>query len=384
MAKDSNIFDPTTGCILHEVMLDYLRGALPGRERNLVERHLAGCEMCSDELEGLSYLGNPGTIASIEAELNVRIDRRMAPTIDWFAPSVLLRIAASVVVLVGVSVLVYFIAFRSAPAILITESTPTPEQGASAPDSMRGVEEALTGKGYLAEGTAQRKFEAKRQKDPQSPSGAVADSAGKKSIRGYDAPAPQAAIDRVDDAVFTDLLVEGEADSAVGASLAISEAAAKDEQHKEQEGVTGREKTAAAKTVGVIALGERVSSFNPGLGTTDENKLVGKAIGLYQGEQYSQALALFTQLAGKTTATDTVLFYQSMCHYQTGSYAQAAQGLKPFLQKTGSQFYFKAQWYYALSLIELGLKEEADVVLQSIIGSNSPFKEEAKKLSLNI
>jgi hypothetical protein len=335
--------------------------------------------MCSDELEGLSYLGSPDSIVPIEAELNARIDRRTAPAIDWFAPSALLRIAASIAVLVGVSALVYFIAFRSTPATLITESTPTPAQGASTPDSLRVVEESLTGKEYLTEGSAQRKLEAKPREDLQSPSGATADSAGRKSIRGYDAPAPKAAKARVDDAAFNDLLADGDADSAVGANLAIAEAAAQDEQHKEQEAMAGREKTTAAKTMGATAPGERISAFNPVLGTTDDSKLVGRAIGLYQGEQYSQALALFTQLAGKPTATDTVLFYQSMCLYHTGSYAQAAQGLKPFLRKTGSQFYFQAQWYYAQSLIELGLKEEADVVLQSIIGSNSPFREEAKK-----
>ena len=69
MKENSNKFDINSGCIRQDILLKYLKGELSGKERNLVERHLLECEMCSDELEGLSNLLEPERVAELEREL---------------------------------------------------------------------------------------------------------------------------------------------------------------------------------------------------------------------------------------------------------------------------------------------------------------------------
>ena len=59
MQENNNIFDESSGCIRQDALLEYLQGKLSGKERNLVEKHLLECEMCSDELEGLTNLLEP-------------------------------------------------------------------------------------------------------------------------------------------------------------------------------------------------------------------------------------------------------------------------------------------------------------------------------------
>jgi predicted anti-sigma-YlaC factor YlaD len=45
-----------TACVSTEMMMDYLDGKLSEKEKNKVEVHIASCEMCRDEFEGLSLL----------------------------------------------------------------------------------------------------------------------------------------------------------------------------------------------------------------------------------------------------------------------------------------------------------------------------------------
>jgi len=65
-----------TGCISKETMYRYLDGDLSAEEMHLVEKHLTDCELCSDELEGLSYMKDRDRTKTIVAELNREIRER--------------------------------------------------------------------------------------------------------------------------------------------------------------------------------------------------------------------------------------------------------------------------------------------------------------------
>lgn len=62
-----------TGCISKETMYKYLDGKLDGRDKHLVEKHLTDCELCSDELEGLSYIKDRERAGAIVEELKQEI-----------------------------------------------------------------------------------------------------------------------------------------------------------------------------------------------------------------------------------------------------------------------------------------------------------------------
>lgn len=74
MTKYQNILTSSSACLTTETMQKYIAENLSDSDKRNVEMHLADCEMCSDELEGLSLLKNPGNLAFIINNLNEKID----------------------------------------------------------------------------------------------------------------------------------------------------------------------------------------------------------------------------------------------------------------------------------------------------------------------
>lgn len=102
------------GCIPNKVLVAYLKGELSSKEAHMVERHVADCPMCADELEGLSLLANPEQIHTIENKLNKQIDKRLAsPFIHRANRTTWLRIAATLLLFVGVSSLVVWVSITN-------------------------------------------------------------------------------------------------------------------------------------------------------------------------------------------------------------------------------------------------------------------------------
>lgn len=102
------------GCIPNQVLVAYLKGELSSKEAHMVERHVADCPMCADELEGLSLLANPEQIHTIENKLNKQIDKRLAsPFIHRANRTTWLRIAATLLLFVGVSSLVVWVSITN-------------------------------------------------------------------------------------------------------------------------------------------------------------------------------------------------------------------------------------------------------------------------------
>ncbi|MBN1988511.1 MAG: hypothetical protein JW783_03855 [Bacteroidales bacterium] len=102
------------GCIPNQVLVAYLKGELNSKEAHMVERHVANCPMCTDELEGLSLLANPEQIHAIENKLNKQIDKRLAsPFIHRANRTPWLRIAATLLLFVGVSSLVVWVSINN-------------------------------------------------------------------------------------------------------------------------------------------------------------------------------------------------------------------------------------------------------------------------------
>lgn len=92
-------------------MQNYLSGSLSREEKRKVEMHLADCEMCSDELDGLSLLENPAKLSLIVDELNEKIDKKTQnSTKVLFLQRIkpYYSIAALLLVLVSITIFLYF------------------------------------------------------------------------------------------------------------------------------------------------------------------------------------------------------------------------------------------------------------------------------------
>lgn len=62
-------------CLREDVLLDYAHNKLVSAERNKVEKHLLDCELCSDALEGLMFVKNPGNITNLRADVVEKFGR---------------------------------------------------------------------------------------------------------------------------------------------------------------------------------------------------------------------------------------------------------------------------------------------------------------------
>ncbi|MFC2102180.1 tetratricopeptide repeat protein [Bacteroidota bacterium] len=114
----------TSGCPSEEELQHYLQGALSDEARHRIEAHLADCEMCSDELEGLSLLKDPGKLPGIVEELEERMASKQ-PRILRMNPRIFLAAAAVVILLIG-TLFVYQFILPPQQKPLLTEQQPIP------------------------------------------------------------------------------------------------------------------------------------------------------------------------------------------------------------------------------------------------------------------
>jgi len=95
------IFANTT-CVSTEMMMNYLDGKLSEKEKNSVEVHIASCEMCRDEFEGLSLMQDKTKLAAIIAGIDEKVDERIkigGKKISLFRSAY--KIAATVIILIA-------------------------------------------------------------------------------------------------------------------------------------------------------------------------------------------------------------------------------------------------------------------------------------------
>jgi len=118
-----NIFQPSSQCISTEKMQDYLLNKLSKNEKRQVEMHLADCEICNDQLEGLQILNSTEKLKQVENELNTQIDlyiekktkTKKLNTKELFKKKkpVYLSIAALLLMLIGINIFLYLNDFNS-------------------------------------------------------------------------------------------------------------------------------------------------------------------------------------------------------------------------------------------------------------------------------
>jgi len=114
------------GCVPQNILVRYLKGELSGVEMNAVERHLSGCPMCVDELEGLALLNNPEEILSVTHSLNAKVDERgitRGRLVRMVSP---LSAVASIAALLGISAIIYYTSTLKPEPTIVSESLGEP------------------------------------------------------------------------------------------------------------------------------------------------------------------------------------------------------------------------------------------------------------------
>lgn len=103
-----------------------------------------------------------------------------------------------------------------------------------------------------------------------------------------------------------------------------------------------------------------------------------EAMNAYKLAQWDEAAQLLLELP----ANDTTHYFSGIVAFKQNDYPQAIRFLEQIPQTSG--WYYQSQFQLALSHLANGNEEEAQVMLQQIAGSGSPFKKEAKALLAEI
>lgn len=377
METNDNISEYIEGCIPSDLLLKYIKGELSGPEKNRIERHLSSCEMCSDELEGLSIMENPERIEGISNELNQQIDaltakpRREIPNLGLY-----LRVAASIVLILGVSTIIYFTAFRKSSPLLPNYAMMEIES----PKSVKEPNKDLMKMDMAAEAEKMEDL-AKESKPSQENIGGNRKEEREEEIR-YVAPV---VVDSISDKNADKSIVENDEMVAFDTTKFKMAEVVEDNQvadEKLDQPVTVAAEMSTKSARGVLAkkdLASGISASKEKATFETYNERKETALDLFSKEKYKDAVIILNKLYSEFPERDTIAFYASLSNFNLKRYNETIDRISFLAISPNSPFYGQAEWYYALALIKVDRKDEAKVVLNRLINENSPLKENAKK-----
>ncbi len=368
MKENSNIFDINSGCIRQDILLDYLKGRLSGKERNLVERHLLHCEMCSDELEGLTNLSEPERIAEIEAELNSKVDKRTTSRILWLNPKVIYRVAAVAVLTIGVSTLLYYFVLKSTPSTMMSESQ-MPTVSAEMSDSIAPLEVTSIPKDATERSESQKK-ERKLVERPAAPTIVANNMQIAEDAFIADSEIEVFDTDEKEAAVLAEKVITADSAAIVSNNAALA--------GQQADALRAANYEAKKEELATVSEGARLSK-KAVVGFAQPMPTIESALKNYNQKNYGAALNEFNTLYSQGSTNDTVVYYRAMCNYNLKSFADALIDFQLLGIKVDGKFFYDSQWYYALSLVEVGRSDEARTLLEAIVKSDSPYKELANQ-----
>ena len=366
MQENNNIFDESSGCIRQDALLEYLQGKLSGKERNLVEKHLLECEMCSDELEGLSNLSEPERIAEIETELNSMVDKRTAPRILWLNPKVVYRVAAVAVLTIGVSTLLYYFVLKTTPSTMMSESQ-MPTVSAEMSDSIAPLEVTSIPKD-ATERSESEKEESKLVERPAAPTIVANNMQIAEDVFIADSEIEVFDTDEKEAAVLAEKVITADSAAIVSTNATIA--------GQQTDALRAANYEAKKEELATVSEGARLSK-KAVVGFAQPMPTIESALKIYNQKNYRVALNEFNTLYSQGSITDTVVYYRAMCNYNLKFFADAVVGFQLLSEKAESEFFYDSQWYYALSLVELGRNDEAKAIFEEILQNGSPYRKQA-------
>jgi len=316
MSTDIHIVFSPGDCPPHEQLLAYYKGGLSAEERQRIETHLAGCEMCSDELGGLSKMKDTEELPEIIAGIQSQLKKGHGKLIRMKPRMLIMAAAAIVVVIIGLSILFRFIIPHSqeGPVSLQMEK---PVQSPP-PALVPAKHSEPAGKSMLAVLKPREKKEENRVKEKPVPSvteNNMADEAPEADMVTRDSIPLQAkqkdTVTLANAAGYSSVLPAGTADSK---PVVISQPAM----------------TEFKKDIGSRSERQKASAPIP------------TAMQLYSDEDYQPAALLFEKEIKSGPDGTANRYYLSDCYYHLKEYQKASDLLDKILSDPKDPFYEKA------------------------------------------
>ncbi len=370
MKEDNHISNHENRCITTDMLIKYIKGELSGLERNRIERHISSCEMCSDELEGLSIMENPKMVDEISFELNQRIDKLTAkPKREIPYLGMYLKIAASIVFIIGVSTVIYFTVFDNKSDLMpnyaemeaMDVAPPSPPLDSSNDMMLKSIAKAdkMENRSLGLKKENRRIDRAENEVKYVVP--VVVDSV----------TSDEAVLEFIDDEISEEIVVAETKIAEVNqfATESIAQAAPTSAERKSSLAIGGVAKKMVSADIDKSK--EEVENLS-------YNQSKERAISLYSNKKYVEALAIFDAISRNRADNDTLAYYGSLCTFHLNRFNETIRTIAVLANNPKNVFYNQAKWYYALALIGAEKEDDAIIVLEQIMQENSPYKDKAK------
>jgi tetratricopeptide (TPR) repeat protein len=100
----------------------------------------------------------------------------------------------------------------------------------------------------------------------------------------------------------------------------------------------------------------------------------------FKNNNYTDALKYFSESVRSNIRVTESYLYSGLCYSRLNQNSNAIKSFDVVIRDSKSAFVDKAKWHKAETLIKMGGKIEAKVILQELIDKNSQFKTAAKEL----
>ena len=381
----TNIFNESQ-CLTNDEMLKYISGQLSKEDKQRVEGHIADCEMCNDELEGMILMKDRKKLNEIITILNTKIIHSANSVPYKVKPSQkfniirITAIAASAVLIVFASIYLYIVSIHKSDHLAEmnkgsevntgNESKISPEMRL---DSLNSVvlnenykNDDLTGTGEDTSNESDAKTEnetnVKREIDQDDVTSDMTITAG----------------DEINEDNNNQGDVQGEKvelDNISPSYTVVDEELNDSESNKEK---------ADKKNNKMIGFNSRsVTSENVIAGrNSDDRQSSYKASALfsYEGKVYNEALEGFNYYLEENPNDIEVIYKAGMCHFYLKDYSKAIAQFNNVLTKGSGMYYDDAEWYKTQSLLKQNNTDAAIQMLKLIASKNGKYKKEAQKL----
>jgi len=318
----------SSGCPSEADLQLYLQGQLPDEEIHRIEAHLADCEMCSDELEGMALLKNPDQLPEIVKELESRMAGKQIRILRM-KPRLLLTAAAVIVMLITTIFIFRFIVpLQQKPLLSEQNDTNVPgvtEIPALVEEKARVVTEVdrnpwveKQNKPETRNKMTVNEIEIKKDPNVEEPLQDIAleqEEIQVPDISGKGEPEPQISLDKMSGVrqVQPAKTKEIAEDSVTLASLLINE------KKSRQYGAIGG-----------------VSSFQMGLNFME------MAMEQFDVQNFPEAARLFQEVIGQDSDNYKAMYHLALCYIEMDRQKKALRVLVRLMEDPDSTYYLKA------------------------------------------
>jgi len=368
-----NIFTQSS-CLTNDELTNYVSSNLSVNDIRKVELHIADCQMCNDELEGLQILNDNEKLPIINASLNSKIDsyfnkkdisiQIINEEKKSFNFKKTFSIAASIALLITGAFFIYDlknnVSSENIAEINVSDKTILKEEVAII-ESAKPEEPKIEGNEVLTSSAEEDKTEI--YSNNNSPS-------LKENITPIvEAESPNQFVENTDtDDEITEISEEEVLDVVLSDNISVED---NDKRTKDEELNSEKNKPSFGTTRGSKILMKKKA-------TKSYKYLKDSGLLSFNIKSYNDAISDFNKYLHHNPNDFEVVFKTGMSYYYIKNYDAAILKFNKITSTQNIKYFEDAQWYKANALMNQNKKDEALTILNKIVEDAGKFSQKAK------